>query len=399
MSFVTAAAGRRDNYQVPIALAEADLRASHVTDAYAPDNLIPLLYKLGGIGKKVLRRHNPALPSRLVNSSRRLAIRKIASTLVPWMRKHLVGGDQDVISLSALAQAKQRQANLLLYAGYGFRAFISESQSSRRRGLIQYHPHIHDSAAILRADASRYPFFSDALEQLALDEQDSTNLPELEIADLVICNSSFTAATCQSVGIAQEKLRVIPYGIDPADVVDQAISPEPKCQFLFVGTGIQRKGLHHLLLAWKRANLRYSRLSIVSRWIDPGIRTFVDPGRNVTWLTSVSNLELIEIYRRSHVFVMPSLIEGFGYVYLEAMASGCFCIGTPNTGLPDFGSEQSRALIQVGAIDELSSVLFSTEDKYFSHQLLRREIAAEATRRSWTSFRRDICDVALELEY
>jgi glycosyltransferase involved in cell wall biosynthesis len=397
MSFVTAAAGRRDNYQVPIALAEADLLACHVTDAYAPDNLIPLLYGLGGIGERVLRRHNPALPSRLVHPSRRLPAQKLASTLVPWLRKHFAG-DQDPISMSALAQANQRQANLLLYAGYAFRAFTSESRSARRRGLFQYHPHIHDSAAILREDASRYPFLSSTLKQLALDERDPTNLPELEIADLIICNSTFTAATCQSVGIPQEKLRVIPYGIDPIDIDDQEIRLECKCQFLFVGTGIQRKGLHHLLLAWKRANLRHSHLTIVSRWIHPGIRTFVDPGSNVTWLTSVSNQELAEIYGQSHVFVMPSLVEGFGYVYLEAMARGCFCIGTTNTGLPNFGSKQSRALVPAGAIRELSSIISCAEDKYLSKQFLRQEIAADATRRNWESFRRDIRDVALELD-
>jgi len=398
MPFVTAAAGRRDYYQVPIALAEGGLLASHVTDAYASDNLIPLLCKLGEIGEKVRRRHNPKLPSRLVHSSRRLAIRKLTSFLAPWVRKQLAG-DQDPISLSALAQAKHHQANLFVYAGYGFKAFVAESQSSRRRGLIQYHPHIRDSAAILRDDARRYPFFSAALDQLAVDEKDSTNLPELEIADLVICNSSFTAATCKSLGIPQEKLRVIPYGIDPADIVEQGITPQPKCQFLFVGTGIQRKGLHHLLFAWKRANLKHSHLTIVSRWIDPGIRTFVDPGSNVSWLTSVSNHELVEIYQRSHIFVMPSLIEGFGYVYLEAMACGCFCIGTPNTGLPDFGSKKSRALVQAGAIEELSSILSCTEDKYLSNQFKRRDIAAEATKRDWASFRSDIRDVALRLDF
>ncbi len=396
MSFVTAAAGRRDNYQVPVALAEAGLLACHVTDAYAPDRLVPLLHRLGPIGEKALRRHNLGLPSRLVHLSRRLGARKMASALFPWLSTHFAN-DQDPISLSALAQAQIHQAGLLLYAGYAFKAFTAEARGARRRGLVQYHPHIRDSASILRADAKRYPFFSAALEQLAGDEHDSTNLPELEIADLVICNSSFTAATCQSLGVSSEKLCVIPYGIDPVPILDHSDGPWSGCRFLFVGTGIQRKGLHHLLLAWKRANLKRSRLTIVSRWLDPGIRASIDPGDAVSWLTSVTNQGLAEIYSQSNVFVMPSLVEGFGYVYLEAMASGCFCIGTPNTGLPDFGSELSRVLVPAGEIEALASALCRAEDKCLSNMFSRREIAAEATRRSWADFRGDIREVASRL--
>ena len=43
MGIVTAAAGRRDGYQVPVAFAEAGLLAAHVTDQYLPDALQPLL--------------------------------------------------------------------------------------------------------------------------------------------------------------------------------------------------------------------------------------------------------------------------------------------------------------------------------------------------------------------
>ena len=36
---------------------------------------------------------------------------------------------------------------------------------------------------------------------------------------------------------------------------------------------------------------------------------------------------------------MPSLVEGFGQVYLEALAQGCPVLGTANTCLPDLGGE------------------------------------------------------------
>lgn len=390
MKFVTGAAGRRDDYQVPIALADAGLLSRHVTDVYAPDLLMPLLGQLGAWGLKARRRHSAGLPSRLVHVSRRLALQKATAAVVPTWR-HRLQGDQNAISLSALRQAQQHQAALLLYAGYAYQAFTAEAPSVRPRALFQYHPHIRDSAAILRADAERYPFMRQALDQLERDEQDPTNLPELEIANLVICNSTFTAATCLSLGIEASKVRVIPYGIERLPEQQQQRSESGShCRFLFVGTGIQRKGLHHLLLAWKRARLSHSQLQIVSRTIDPEIRSAIDPGENVIWLNSVSNQQLDRLYQQSEVFVLPSLIEGFGYVYLEAMARGCFCIGTPNTGLPNIGDEHCRQIVEAGEPDRLAEALKAAEARWAQQAFDHSSIARRATQRNWAAFRQDV---------
>jgi alpha-1,3-rhamnosyl/mannosyltransferase len=42
----------------------------------------------------------------------------------------------------------------------------------------------------------------------------------------------------------------------------------------------------------------------------------------VHWLGSVSDEELVELYRGATLFVYPSLAEGFGLPIVEAMASG-----------------------------------------------------------------------------
>jgi glycosyltransferase involved in cell wall biosynthesis len=41
----------------------------------------------------------------------------------------------------------------------------------------------------------------------------------------------------------------------------------------------------------------------------------------VSWLGDVSQAELASEYNRCHVFCLPSVQEGFGIVFLEAMAS------------------------------------------------------------------------------
>jgi phosphatidylinositol alpha-1,6-mannosyltransferase len=50
---------------------------------------------------------------------------------------------------------------------------------------------------------------------------------------------------------------------------------------------------------------------------------------------SLTDAELEQVYSESHVFVMPSKKEGFGIVYLEAMATGLPCIGANHGGVPE----------------------------------------------------------------
>jgi len=396
MGIITAASGRRDSYQVPVALAEAGLLAAHVTDQYLPDHLQPLLaHWKRGPGSSWLgrlhQRHHPQLPSRLVHCSRRLVLTQLAQRVWPALSQRW-SDDQDPISWSALRLAQRKDASLLLHMGYAHYAFMAEPRQRRRRGLVQYHPHIAESARILLADLERYPALSDAREQLRIDAQDPTNAEELERADLVVCNSQFTARTCALLGVNPDLLRVIPFGIQP--LPSPASRPSTRelgcCRFLFVGSGLHRKGLHHLLEAWRNAQLQHSKLTLVCRFIDPQIRSNFSLPEGIELQSAVSQQQLEELYSAADVFVLPSLVEGFGYVYLEALARGCFCIGTENTGLPDIAAVGATRLVQAADPAQLTQTLQDVEEQAFSQGFDRQAIAASIRPWTWSRFRRDL---------
>ena len=401
MGIITAAAGRRDGYQVPIALAQSGLLAAHITDHYLSDSLVPLFSKLAQNQKNQifatsLKRHHPDLPSLVVHCSRRLMLTKVAQGIYPPLKKYWCD-DQDPISWSALRLARQHDAALLLHMGYAHHAFMAEPLENRKRGLVQYHPHVGESSRILLDDLNSYPFLTDARDQISVDVQDHTNQEELERADLVICNSQFSAQTCISLGIHAERINVIPFGIDiPVNSRPRASSSQntQKCNFLFVGSGLHRKGLHHLLDAWKRARLQHSKLTLVCRYIDPQIRVNFDLPSSVQLLTAVSSQHLDELYRHSHVFVMPSLVEGFGYVYLEALARGCFCLGTKNTGLPDISTADSAMLVPAANPAILAKALAKLEEIALTDGFDRQAIINCAVSWSWARFRHNLVDVA-----
>jgi phosphatidylinositol alpha-1,6-mannosyltransferase len=72
----------------------------------------------------------------------------------------------------------------------------------------------------------------------------------------------------------------------------------------------------------------------------------------------VSEATLAELYRRAAVFAMPSLGEGFGLVYLEAMRAGKPCVAARGTAAAEIVVDgETGLLVDTGAPGELAAAL------------------------------------------
>ncbi len=170
------------------------------------------------------------------------------------------------------------------------------------------------------------------------------------------------------------------------------------CRFLFVGSGIHRKGLHHLFHAWRLLRLPDAHLTVVARHIDHEIAA-LQPSDRVTVLRAQSDIALQELYEATHIFVLPSLIEGFGYVYLEALANGCYCIGTENTGFPDIMCpEHAGSVATAGDVASLVGAMQRAYVLFKKRELDHKAIQTFARSRPWSIFRAKVADICARQE-
>ncbi|HET9367367.1 MAG TPA: glycosyltransferase family 4 protein [Candidatus Udaeobacter sp.] len=391
--FVCAFRGRRDNYQVPLALAEAGKLDQLITDLYAA-GLARLFAPLlpAQLANKLSTRWHSGIPSSKVRS--------LWFTTALEHLRHLFGTGSDRTyfildrhySLAARNRARKTKSNLFLYSGYAWEAFTATYSHRPRKILFQFHPHIDFERVVLTEDSKAYPEVTCSYQEATVTSASEAISRERESwrhADAIICASSFTKQTLVEAGADPMLCKVVPYGIDlPREETNKAPTFD-RFEALFVGSGIQRKGLHHLIKAWVGAQLpKHSRLTLVCRNIDPAISGLARQDSSIALLRMISKEELCNLYRRSSIFVMPSLIEGFGQVFLEALSFGCPVLGTPRTGLPDLGGEGDGIFtVMPGNIVALRESLSRLALTLPGNADLRQQARSCASRFPWSRFR------------
>lgn len=149
----------------------------------------------------------------------------------------------------------------------------------------------------------------------------------------------------------RQPISVIPLGFVPHPV--PATTREalglPANTFLFVSIGrlIPRKGFAELLAAWEK--IPQAHLAIVGAGpLDESLRTqarLLGIEGRVHFMGYVSETQKHQILRAADAYISAARHEGFGLVFLEAMAAGLPIVATSDGGQVDFLKEGRNALL------------------------------------------------------
>jgi phosphatidylinositol alpha-1,6-mannosyltransferase len=194
-----------------------------------------------------------------------------------------------------------------------------------------------------------------------------------------------------------EQLAVLPNALDPAFPI-VAAPPRPNAHAIFTLTRLDSaesyKGVDHLIAALPaiRDELPGTRLRVAGTGDDlPRLKALAqaqDVADAVEFLGFVEESQLANEFNACDLFALPSGKEGFGLVYLEAMAHGKPCLGARAGGVPEVITNDSGALVDYGGGDRLATACVAAlhrswdinaildRARYFSYENFRTRLTA-----------------------
>lgn len=147
--------------------------------------------------------------------------------------------------------------------------------------------------------------------------------------------------------------------------------------YLFVGNVIKQKGIEELLLAFQQVKKRTEKsvkLVLVGSRRDKNflhqLQPFMDD--SIKLVDPLEQKELVKWFQASNVFVLPSHIEGFGLVALEAIASGTPVIASRVGGLVSLLENGTGHLVEPQNPDALTNemmrALQTPKEQYYNEE-------------------------------
>jgi phosphatidylinositol alpha-1,6-mannosyltransferase len=190
----------------------------------------------------------------------------------------------------------------------------------------------------------------------------------LRRAKYILCVSDYTRRqVLDHCPLPQERTAVLYNALDPTLQTRPPAPPDPDC---FVILTVSRltlsdsyKGIEHLIAAMPkvRESIPTARLRVVGR--GDGLNKLQMKAHKLNMPGTVefagfrSDAELAQDLDSCRVFALPSQGEGFGLVYLEAMAHGRPCIGARSGGVPEVISPDSGLLVDYGDVPGIAAAI------------------------------------------
>jgi len=178
-------------------------------------------------------------------------------------------------------------------------------------------------------------------------------IEEYDLADMLFVLSQKAADTFRVQGFSEDKLYYLPRGVDV-----EKFKPGPRppiFRAVFSGALIERKGIHHLLEAWHRLDLKDAEL-----WLVGAVHDEAKPHLKKYWRDNIKVVGFkrdVENYlSQGTVHVFPSQCEGSAKVVYEAAACGLPQITTREAG-DVVNNDVEGIIIQPGNVGELAAAI------------------------------------------
>ncbi len=336
---VVAQIGAREHYSIPIMLEMRQLLDVLCTDMWC--SRAALVHAIGDIigsmGLKSLAgRHTTRLPGGKVKPRwlpgvrNWISLARAGRDIARTYDQHLRFG-REFSTWSARFCNEQSSA----YIGFSSGA-LEGLRAAKRYGMLaitdQTGPGLTEEI-IVRQERRRWPGW----------EMDDKDIPsayfdrleqEWDEADSIIVNSGWSRAALIQQGVAPEKIHVVPLAFEKSEAAQKLTParrpPQGRMTVLWLGTVNLRKGFPYAVEAARI--LEKHPVDFVFAGPSTISLDRVKLPSNVRILGRVPRIETQRHYQQSHLFILPTMSDGFALTQLEAMAAGLPVIATRHCG-------------------------------------------------------------------
>lgn len=405
-NYTVASLGNRTHYQVPQALHLAGALDGFVTDFYTPDLVYRYRHLLpAAVRDMCSRRHDEQLPSN-----------RVRSRLLAYEARRRLSGEIDQVpyvgpldwrlgQVAAKLSARRATASLI-YSLY-WPGFKSAGMLSRTAPQLIWQEHPTPSQVRRIANAARQKGWYEGVEPedgLTPAEVDTCERLTRE-ADGIIVACDFIRQGLLEIGVPSSRIAVVPLGgdrlsrtVESVDADELARARTGPLKILWVGQPVARKGFRQLLAALRqlppdRASVTFLFPSSTSA---PTLPDGLPPYRIHRHVT---DQQLQALYLAHDLLVMPSLYEGFGMVYSEALNAGLPIVCTWQTGVASLITHGSEGwVIDTGDEDALRDTLDKAVCNPEAVRAMRVAAARLAALHPWSQFRTQLVAAIVAFE-
>lgn len=263
----------------------------------------------------------------------------------------------------------QKEADLILQLGV---LFHSLEQEVNLPAIIYTDYTARLSAE--RPESGRSPLTTAQLQSwLEKEKRVYNNAAHIFTRSKLVCRSIL-----DEYGLPPERVSVVGGGVNYSALPE--LSPEvphKEPTALFIGKDLYRKGGDLVLRAFARARQSVPAARLLLLTAGPIPESL--PLEGVEWIQPTWDRTAISgLYRQAHFFVLPSRLETWGDVLLEAMSHGLACIGVCGQAMEEI-IEHERTGLVVQPDDE--EALAASLVRLFANPALCENMGREARKR------------------
>ncbi len=224
-------------------------------------------------------------------------------------------------------------------------------------------------------------------------------------SDLIFTNSETSRQdVIKFLGISPEKVKVISCAAAPCfspqseEVINKVLEKYniKKPYILSVGTQEPRKNISLLLEVFEKIFQDRPKASLVLTG-KYGWGKQINTGAKVISTGFVSEVELAALYSGSHVFVYPSLYEGFGLPILEAMACGVPVVTSNNSSMQEIAKDAAILVDPRNKVQLEKALKFVLDLNLDNYQKMVRASLDRARKYSWSKTAKETLQVFREI--